>query len=289
MEYIIHLPAMSLPRVFFLIVLLVFSVAGKASSFPELDSLLRQQPQASAFQLQTTWLKSHPMLYPPNTNTIIERPRKQQNKTGLFLSAIVLLYAFAGFRLAFGKNLQDAFSWLRKTDERGANRRTLNNSVRYPGIFSAVYLACLAYVLYHYIASNKIFMNIHTKGSLLLFSIALCFGLYALRYCLQRVLVWTFLTKEVYEDYQGNMTSITQIGSVILFPVCIVMLLSSGSFFQVILYTSILVIGFITLWRYARMIRGLKKIMSIDFVHFFLYLCAFEILPILAAGRFMLK
>lgn len=262
---------------------------GWASSFPNLDSLMAQNPGMPAFQVESHWLKQHPMLQPKPNDVVQIRVRKDYNRTGLFLSAVLLLYVFAGFRLFFGKNLQDAFSWLRKVEDTSNNRRSLNTDVRYAGIFSFLYLACMAYVLYHYIVTSKIPMEFHAKGSLLLFSVFLCFGLYLLKYFLQRVLVWTFLSKEVYDEYRTNLNSITQIASVILFPICIVMLLSSGRFFQVILYTAIAVIGFITLWRYARMIGSLKKIMSIDFVHFFLYLCAFEILPILAAGRFMIR
>jgi hypothetical protein len=270
-------------------VLCFVGVRGSASSFPALDTLLKHQPQASPHQLETAWLSEHPMLVRKKNDGIVIRDRVSPNRTGLFLVAIILLYVFAGFRLAFGKNLQEAFSWLRMAEDKSNNRRSLNTGIRHAGVFNFIYLTCLSYVLYHYIASAELPFGFHSKGAFLLFSIGMCFGLYILKYLLQRLLVWTFLKEEVYEDYYSNLTSITQIASVILFPVCILMLLSNGRFFQVVLYIGLFLIGVFTLWRYARMIGSLKKMMSIDFLHFFLYLCAFEILPILAAGRFMIR
>lgn len=253
-----------------------------------LDSLIFEQPGMSTADIQRQLLNWHPFLQKNQARElIVMKPRKESNKTSVFLWSIFLLYLFAGFKGVYGKNVFFLFNQFSPT----AIGRKLN-SVKTSGhslVYVLVYLSSLSFILYSYLKKYGQFSAKQSLSELFLTSVLICFGLYLVKTALQRIVAWAFVKPEVYVEYQGSLVSITEIAAMVLFPICIVLFMSSGLVFTYILMIAIGLVALIALFRFFRMIISLKKIIAFHFLHFFIYLCAFEILPILATCKYLMR
>ena len=95
------------------------------------------------------------------------------------------------------------------------------------------------------------------------------------------MLAWIFNRENNYHDYQFTNTMINEFTGLFLFPLSIFLLLFNGKLVSIILTISILLLVAMNLFKYIRLIGLMKKMLSMNFIHFFLYLCAFEIMPLL--------
>ena len=214
-----------------------------------------------------------------NTEKGYPKIRKSTNKTGVFLLSVLLLYAFAGVRLMFSHQFAGSLDILKNL--RNHNKgQTESDSISLLS-FYGLFLLTLGYASYNYLVSYQFML----KGLPMLAGIILCCSavtvLFILKVFLVWLIAWCFDKKQVFVQYFQKVTIIYKVTAIVLFPLSILFLLSTGTLSTLILKVTIGILMTTVLMRYVLNFAYIKKLLSVHFFHFLLYLCAFEIIPLM--------
>lgn len=230
----------------------------------------------------------HPMLMEKQAEAGRMIVRPSENRTNVFLISLALLFVFAGFRISHHRHISQLFTFMTKSE--GGNRSVkerLSSSEHISWLFVAVYLLGLAYILYNVILIKGNNNLVDPGFHLLPICIAACLGYFFIKQMLQKWVAWTFMQTARLDEYRLSLSWVLEISAIIIFPLCIALVMSSGRVHQWLLYSGVAFVLVITLFRYIRMMAILKKLVALNFIYFFIYICAFEILPVAALFKLL--
>ena len=211
-------------------------------------------------------------------------PHPYDNRAFDFFLVLVLIAILAAIRAVnqqYVRQLFKAFSnpvlSTRQLKEQLQNNTGANLGMN---LFVCLSLAGYGfYVLKYLTHNNKTIQSI--SPFVVLTSIVLVIVIvYSLRYLSLRFVGWIFNIEGIAENYTFNIFLVNKILSVILLPFTMILAWGTGQWVQVALFLSFIIIALSVLNRYARSGSSLKTFLQYSRFHFFLYLCAFEILPI---------
>jgi hypothetical protein len=209
-------------------------------------------------------------------------PRYVENRTGIFLISLFLLFVFAGIKNTFFTHFTNLFKVF--TTINSAKRLIkdqLENNSRANALFLVLYFFCISFIVYLLISNDPMFFSKHTsftKYTACLLAV-ICF--YFLKNGIVKMLAWIFNKENNYHEYQQTNIMINEFTGLFLFPLSIFLLILNGKLVGFLLAISILLIVAMNFLKYIRLAGLVKKMLSMNFLHFFLYLCAFEIIPLL--------
>jgi Domain of unknown function (DUF4271) len=100
---------------------------------------------------------------------------------------------------------------------------------------------------------------------------------------------WVFSSRELVENYAFLVFFVNKIAGLFLLPVVLILWLGSKSFHPVVVVASFIVISFLYMYRYFLILPMVRNKSGVSSFHFFLYLCTFEILPVLLLVKFLVN
>jgi hypothetical protein len=100
---------------------------------------------------------------------------------------------------------------------------------------------------------------------------------------------WLFGTKAEIENYTFIVFFLNKIAGLILLPAVVVLWLGSPSIQPVFAIGTLLLVGCLFLYRYILALPMARKLSNVSSFHFFIYLCGFEILPIILLAKFLIN
>jgi hypothetical protein len=267
---------------FTLVAIVIIPVLGYAGSINGLDPLLADSTHPSATIILNKLIEHHPMLHPENSERILELPRTGSNPTGIFLLSVLLLFAFSMVRLVFPRyyiNLFQVFSGIASSKRH--LKEQLESDNRASLWFYLIFYASAGYLLYHFVSM----MNIRILPDNPIKAYVLCTMLMTLLIGLKTTLIrligWVFNGKTLVHQYLLSIRLIIEILGLILFPLCILIMLSSGNFRVGVLVVAFIVCMVMLIYFYIRNLHLLRNLLHTNVLHFLMYLCAFEVLPVL--------
>ncbi|MBL7766698.1 MAG: DUF4271 domain-containing protein [Chitinophagaceae bacterium] len=236
-----------------------------------------------AYKNDIQLLQGHPMLEKNQKGPVVKAlPRKSENKSGVFFIAMAFLFAFAGIKQAYPKyfsNLYDLFTSFNISKRQ--IREQLENDKVASWWFYMFYFITLAFLAY--LIAGRYTPLTDSRSPFLFFFICLCiivvFSL--LKIILLKLISWVFQKKEIVEQYLFNSAITNEFSGVMLFPLCIILLLVRQNLQVYFLFMAIGIGMIMLIFKYLRIYKGINNLLRIDFIHFLLYLCAFEIMPVL--------
>lgn len=104
--------------------------------------------------------------------------------------------------------------------------------------------------------------------------------IYSARYVFLKLAGWLFQIPEMTDNYAFHIFLLNKITGIILIPFTIVLAFGSGAWVQVSLLIAFITLCFLVIYRYVRSRKLFQYFLRFSKFHFFLYLCASEILPI---------
>lgn len=113
-------------------------------------------------------------------------------------------------------------------------------------------------------------------GGLILFTLFVYLG----KYLLIQLSGWAFQLRQPAELYLYNVFLVNKILSIVLLPVIIFFAFSEPHWIRIFSIASLFIILLFILNRYIRSWRIAAPVFSNSAFHFFMYLCAFELLPV---------
>jgi hypothetical protein len=223
----------------------------------------------------------------------IETLRVKHNKSFEFFSLIIVLLLPAIFKYLNGAYFKNMFVAYRypNISARQLKEQLSQNSLA--SLFMDFYF-CLVFALFahvlikHYVSTWP--MSILANDWMLWIVLTIAFGvIYFVKYLFINFLGWVLKAKEVMSVYIFNVFLLNKILSFILLPFIALMSLSSLGYFQSFTLVSIIVVLFFFVQRYIRSISTFNYLYSYSRFHFFLYLCASELVPVFLIGKLILK
>lgn len=276
-------------RIIFLIYFLVcFAVVGKAqqdSIAPVTHSLTAQINDTSTYKSIT----QHPYL-PLFANPLImpidyrERPAKEV----LFYSLLGVLFLLAFIKVAFPKYFKNLFLLFFQTSLRQKQTREQ--------LLQDSFASLLINILF--IISGALFITLlvqYKQWSLVEFWLLLAYVagvltiIYLGKYLFIRFAGWVFNNTAAASGYLFLVMMVNRILGVLLIPLSVLLAFADNSLSTIIVTIAGGLVVLLFLYRYLVSFGSLKNDLQLNAFHFFLYLCAVEILPMVLIYKLLVN
>lgn len=220
-------------------------------------------------------------------------PREaKQNHTGIFYFLLLILLILGIFRLiepTYFKHLFESFIATKRSVRQVKSKLGPDNLVNF--LMNIVFYLIGGAFLYY---SIQLFADLEwikrwtAPIMILLFSLGLML-VYFVKMGFLMVLGKLFLIKDITDEYRYNIALINKMLALILIPVIFIMLFGAPAVGRIVTLISFVIIGLAIFNRYARSWDSMRYLVKNNRFHFFIYLCAFEILPFVVLAKVILS
>ena len=233
---------------------------------------------------------SHHQYYPfknPIRRKLVER--RWEGKEVFFYCSIALLVFFALIKNAFPRYLQDILKLFFRTSIRQRQIKEQLMQTPLPSLLLNILfvLTCgvyIALVLEHYkIADEYPYWILFIYSSLGIASI------YLVKYLVLKLMGWIFRVSDATDTYIFIVFTTNKILGIAFLLFIILLAFTDGAIKQGALSLSFIVIGTFILYRFFLAFMALHRQIKMEFLHFILYLLAFEVVPLLLINKLLLR
>lgn len=112
--------------------------------------------------------------------------------------------------------------------------------------------------------------------------------IYVVKYIVLRFCGWLFGNEELIDAYVFILYLINKVLGILLAPFLVILAFCKPEIATTSLYISVFFIVLLIVYRYVRSYSLVRQYLSFSKLHFFLYLCAFEVVPVLIITKVLL-
>lgn len=241
------------------------------------DAFLRSLARNNMF-LQA----NKPRYYDLNT----PRPYKDLDWLVYLVTGIVLLLGI--IRMAYLKYFSDLFrAFLNPTLSQRQLKDQLSQSPFPNFLLNAFFVVSLGVYLYLLMYRQQYIFNADAwlliPGLVLLVAV-----IYLSKYLVLRFCGWLFGNADLADAYIFILYLINKVLGILLVPFLVILAFCQPEIARAFLYISLFFIILLIGYRYVRSYSVVKQYLSFSKLHFFLYLCAFEVAPVLILTKVLL-
>ena len=215
--------------------------------------------------------------------------KQWQGKEKIFYAIIALLLFFALIKNGFQRYLVDLFRTFFRTTVK--QRQVKEQLLQSPlpslllNIFFLISGGLFLALLFEYfrLAGDLNFWL------LFLYCMAGLVGIYGIKYLSLKLLGWIFQVSEVIDGYIFIVFTTNKIIGMAVLPFLVILAFSYGFINDIAMNLSLIVIAGLFAYRFFLSYVSLRKQVQISFFHFFLYLCAFEVAPLLLINKLLFR
>ena len=219
---------------------------------------------------------------------IREEKYQVRSYDALFYLLVGMLFFFAIVKLAFGKYLGNLLTLFFRVSMRHQQIREQVVQFPFPSILlnllfvlSAGLYASFLLQFYHYADPDQFW-------SYFLYSALALTLIYLIKFIFLKITGWIFNIKKAAEAYLFIVFMTNKIIGIFLLPFLVILSFSSHLIAIICVTASLVMIGIFYFYRIVASFKSLRKEINISGLHFFLYLCAFEIAPLLLIYKVLL-
>lgn len=259
------------------------------------DSVSRRPWQYSSWAIDTAIpltfqvLKRHPYFGFGSEPVIVHSGLRQfEGKEAVFYVLIGLLLSFAFLRQAFPKYFSDLFRLLFRTTMKQKQVREQLMQTPVPSLFLNIFYVVSAgfyvNILIHYFKVAPI-------GNFWLMYVYCMLGLaviYLTKFIGLKLAGWLFNIRAGADTYIFVVFVINKVIGIFLLPFLVALSFTRGDAFTIALVLSWCGIGLLLIYRILLTYTSVRNQVKFNPFHFFLYLCAFEVAPLLLIYKALL-
>ena len=286
---------MRLSRLFWVIIILCLSFTVHGQVHPAMYGITAMPDSVVQKQVNTAYADSvimaHPMMASTYVISDIEHPHVADSQTAdfyllLFLCLILGLIRFLDTR--YFLNLWKAF-WNPTLSNRQLKDQLQGAGL--PNLLMNIFFTFAGGAYIYYIVK---FFTPHHSGvippSLLIIMLIAGTGIiYLAKYTAVRFSGWAFRVEGITEHYLFNVFLINKVLAVALIPFIIVLAFADHQWAQQVVIISFVTAGILLLNRYIRSWQVFGSFFQYSKFHFFMYLCASELLPLAVLMKLLVK
>ena len=216
-------------------------------------------------------------------NPVHVRAERYEPETydGMFYLLVGMLFYFAIIKLFFGKYLGNLLTLFFRASMRQQQIREQVLLSPFPSlllnnlfIFSGGLYCAFLLRFYHFGPPDRFWMHF-------LYSTAMLAVLYLFKFMILKITGWIFNIPRVAETYLFIVFMTNKIIGIFLLPFLVLISFAGPVVTEIVITISIIMICLFYVYRFIASYSALHKEIKISGLHFFLYLCAFEIAPLL--------
>lgn len=216
-----------------------------------------------------------------HSSTILTKYNNFENKTILFYVLVGCFLLLAITKQFFPKYFQSIFSIFFQTNfrQKQTKEQLLQDNIAslFTNIVFFLAIACLASLIIPQLINNtKIALWQIFIGSLITF---IC--IYIVKFIFIQFIGWVFNNKEASNAYIFIVFIINKIIGILLLPFCLILAFADKHIVTIAEVIAIVIISILLLYRLLLTYRSTNTRLKINILHFFLYFCSLEILPLL--------
>jgi hypothetical protein len=258
-------------------------------SFSRQPALLRPWSLDSSLPIAMQVLQHHPYFGfgtdPITTGSMIHQFK---GKELIFYVMVALLLVFAFLRSAFGKYMNDLFRlFFRTTLKQSQIREQLMQTPLPSLLLNGFFVISGAF----YIDFQLIHFGLIEKEVFWIYFLYCGLGLsvvYLAKFLGLKVLGWIFNMREAAGSYIFIVFVINKVIGIFLLPFLIMLAFMDGKAYHVALVSSWFGVAALICYRFILTYAAVRNQVRFNPFHFFLYLCAFEIAPLLLIYKLLL-
>lgn len=262
----------------------VVHLIDSVSKMPRTDSGWKLKPGVSFFQQQLSWqlLQRHPYFGFSKPSIIVRSDTRQiKGKELLFYLFVFLLLIYALIRRAFPKYYKDLFRlFFRNSFKQRQIREQLMENPLPSLLWNAFFVISgglyVAFLFQHYK------LNPFDNFWLIFLSGILCLsGIYFIKFLGLKITGWLFNMNEAANSYIFIVFVINKMIGILLIPFLILVAFTSGDIYSVGINLSLYLVAGLLGYRIILSFVAIRNQVKVNPFHFFLYISAFEIIPLL--------
>ncbi len=265
---------------------------SRVSSRDTGSTALPDPPPHSDYRPVTGWMKSlsaDPWFnFAGPARRIRDLRHHSRSDDLLFYLLVALLFFFAIVKLFYGKYLGNLLTLFFRVSMRQQQIREQVLQFPFPSLLlnllfflSGGLFGSFLMRQYHYGSEDEIW-SLFALGTIFLVVI------YLVKYILLRLAAWIFNIPRAVETYLFIVFMTNKIIGIFLLPVLVILSFADPVISSVAFTVAIIMILVFYGYRVAGTFSSLKKEIKFSRIHFFLYLCAFEIAPVLLIYKVLL-
>lgn len=221
--------------------------------------------------------------------------RPDLNKLRVYEDLDWLVYVMLGIvlllgiiRLSYLKYFTDLFrAFLNPTLSQRQLKDQLSQSPFPNFLLNSYFVISLALYLYLLMYRQQ-YVTSHVAWMAIPGLIVLVATVYGVKYVMLRFCGWLFGSSELADAYIFILYLINKVLGILLVPFLVILAFCSPELAKAFMYISIFFIVLLVAYRYIRSYSVVKQYLSFSRLHFFLYLCAFEVAPVLIITKVLL-
>lgn len=234
-------------------------------------------------------LKDHPYLKfygHPVRQAII--PRISRSSDGIFYYIIGLVLYFALMRLFFYKYISTMFTLFFRATLRQQQLREQLLQAPLPALLMNLFFVVSVATYCTFVAFHFGMPFAVNFWNTLLYAIILIASIYIVKFIFLSIVGWIFGISNVIDTYIFIVFLINKMIGIFLLPVIAMLAFPAPGLKAVVLTLSYILIGGMLFYRFIISYRPVRNEIKLNRFHFFLYLCAFEIAPLLLIYKVLL-
>jgi hypothetical protein len=253
-----------------------------------IDSLL-PRIEVGTLRFDSLIYKHHPYMRFTDSVRLIITEKEWVGKEAFFYSIIGLLIFFAFIRNSFGRYLQDLFKLFFRTTIKQRQVKEQMMGAPLPSLLlnilffisGGVYLA----LVFEYFALGSRF----NFWLLILYCAAGLALIYLGKFIVLRIMGWLLRLTEATDAYTFVVFTTNKVIGIALLPFIVLLAFAAPEVRQVALTLSFIVVGGLFLYRFYLSYVSIYRLVKLQFLHFLLYLAAFEIAPLLLINKLLFQ
>jgi len=240
----------------------------------------RRQKDSSILGFNTFFRFTEPLRY---SITI----KKWQGKEPIFYSIITLLIFFALVKNGFGRYVDDLFKTYFRTgiNQKQAKEQLLQNPLPslFLNLFFVLSIGMFVALLLQYFGLGLDF----NFWLLYLYSVLGLVSIYLIKFLSLKFIGWIFQVSESTDSYIFIVFATNKIIGMALLPFLVPLAFTYGLINEAAMSLSIMVVFSLIAYRFFLSYISIRRQISISFLHFLLYLLAFEVIPLLLINKLL--
>ncbi len=214
--------------------------------------------------------------------------RNNTGKDGLFYLLTAVVFYFAMVRLLFSKYMNNLFAVFFRVSLKQKQIREQLIQSPLPALLLNIFFIITGGI---YITFLLQYYNFHRTDNFwyLILNSTIALGLvYLVKYITLKLTGWIFNIAEATDTYAFVVFLVNKLLGILLIPFLILMAFSAELLISVLVTLSFTVVAIFFAYRYIISYAPVRKEIKVSQFHFLLYLCAFEIIPLLLIYKVLL-
>jgi hypothetical protein len=214
--------------------------------------------------------------------------KQWQGKEAIFYTLVGLLIFFAIIKNSFYRYIQDLFKIFFRTSVRQRQIKEQLVSSPLPSLLLNIFFLFSAGMFAALVLQDVGLGMQYNFWILLLYCIAALAAIYGVKFIVMKFIGWILQASEASDGYIFIVFTTNKVLGIALLPFIIVLAFTNGSFSQVALTLGVGTFVGLLVYRYFLSYVTIHRQISINFLHFLIYLAAFEIAPLLLINKLLL-